>query len=123
MTSTPSSRRVNALIAILGGSGLLHFTIPQPYQKIVPPGLGDPRALVLGSGAAELACAAMVATPRLRRTGALLSAGLFVAVFPANFYAVKVMGGNSKLGRAAAIARLPLQLPMITAALKVARDS
>jgi uncharacterized membrane protein len=60
---------------------------------------------------------------RTRRIGALLSAGLFVAVFPANIYAVKVMGRSSKLAGAAAILRLPLQAPMIAAALKVARES
>jgi uncharacterized membrane protein len=119
--ATADSQRVTLLMAILGGSGLLHFALPKPYQKIVPPGFGDPRTLVLASGAAELACTAMLALPRTRRVGALLSAGLFVAVFPANLYAVKVMGENSKIGRAAAIARLPFQVPLITAALKVAR--
>jgi uncharacterized membrane protein len=121
--ATTDSQRVRRLMAILGGSGVLHFAVPKPYEKIVPPGLGDPRTMVLASGAAELACTAMLAVPRTRRVGALLSAGLFVAVFPANVYAVKVMGENSKIGRAAAIARLPLQVPLITAALKVARDS
>jgi uncharacterized membrane protein len=52
----------------------------------------------------------------------LASAALFVGVFPANIYAVKVMGGT-RVGRAAAIARLPLQWPLITAALQVARES
>lgn len=96
--------------------------IPAPYQKIVPPRLGHARALVLASGAAEIGCAALLAAPSTRRLGAVLSAGVFVAVFPANLYAVKVMG-TSRIGRAAAIARLPLQLPMVTTALKVARES
>jgi uncharacterized membrane protein len=52
----------------------------------------------------------------------LLSVGLFVGVFPANLYAVKVVGPN-KTKQAAAIARLPLQWPMISNALKVARES
>ena len=33
------SRRVGVLMAILGGSGLLHFAVPKPYEKIVPPRL------------------------------------------------------------------------------------
>jgi uncharacterized membrane protein len=45
---------------------------------------------------------------------------VFVGVFQANLYAVATM--PNKLLKAGAIARLPLQVPMITAALKVARD-
>jgi uncharacterized membrane protein len=95
--------------------------MPKPYEKIVPPQLGHARTFVLASGAAELACAALLVAPPTRRLGALLSAGLFVAVFPANLYAVTIM--SHRLTRAAAIARLPLQVPMVAAALKVARES
>jgi uncharacterized membrane protein len=112
--------RVAGLIAILGGSGVLHMLVPAPYERIVPPGFGDPRTMVYLSGVAELGCAALLASRRTRRTGGLLSAGLFVGVFPANLYAVKIMG--NRLTKAAAVARLPLQLPMITAALRVARE-
>jgi uncharacterized membrane protein len=119
---TADRRRLTALITILGVSGVLHFAAPKQYEKIVPPRLGDPRTIVLASGAAELACAALLAAPATRRIGALLSAGLFVGVFPANLYAVKVVGPSPML-RAGAVARLPLQLPMITAALKVAREA
>ena len=116
------SRRLATLIGILGGSAVLHFAIPKPYQKIVPPGFGDPATLVYASGVAELICAGMLATPSTRRLGGLASAALFVAVFPANIYSVKVMGGT-RLGRTAAILRLPLQWPLITAALRIARES
>jgi uncharacterized membrane protein len=119
---SPDQRRLRALQGILGGSGVLHFAIPKAYQKIVPPQLGNPRSLVLASGLAELGCAALLSAPATRRIGALLSAGLFVAVFPANLYAVTLTGGN-RLAKAGAIARLPLQVPMVTAALKVARES
>jgi uncharacterized membrane protein len=105
----------------LGGSGLLHFVAPVPYRKIVPPSLGDPDRLVELSGAAELGCAALLAVPATRRIGGWASAALFVAVFPANLYSVKVLRRHPA-ARAVAIARLPLQLPMITAALAVTRD-
>jgi uncharacterized membrane protein len=120
--SSGDGRRIAILIGILGGSAILHFAIPRPYETIVPPQLGDARRLVYGSGVAELGCAAMLASPRTRKLGGLASAALFVAVFPANIYAVKVMG-RTRIGRLAAIARLPLQWPLITAALKVARDA
>src|SRR5947209_315717 len=118
---SPPSRRVAVLVSILGGSGIVHLVAPQVYDKIVPPWVGDARSVILGSGVAELGCAALLATPRTRRLGARLSAALFVGVFPANLYAVGAM--PNRLLKAGAIARLPLQLPMITTALRVARES
>jgi uncharacterized membrane protein len=115
-------RRLAGLIAILGGSGVLHFVAPRGYEKIVPPRLGDPASLVRQSGAAELACAAMLAMPNTRRLGGWASAALFVAVFPANVYTLKVLA-PSRPKQAAALARLPLQWPMIAAAMKVARGA
>jgi uncharacterized membrane protein len=118
---TPQRRRIARLAVLLGGSGVLHLLVPKPYQKIVPPGFGDPAAMVKLSGVAELGCAALLLTPRARRLGGWASAALFVAVFPANLYAVKVVGSH-RGAKAVAIARLPLQLPMITSALAVARQ-
>jgi uncharacterized membrane protein len=116
---SPDSRRVGVLTTILGGSGIVHMVAPKVYEKIVPPRAGNARTVVYASGVAELGCASLLAARRTRRLGALLSAGLLVAVFPANLYAVRVM--PTTLSKAGAIARLPLQIPMITAALKVAR--
>jgi uncharacterized membrane protein len=113
------SRRVAVLTAILGGSGVMHMVAPQIYEKIVPPRAGNAKTVVYASGVAEIGCAVLLAARRTRRLGAWLSAGLFVAVFPANLYAVTVM--PTKVTKAGAIARLPLQIPMVTAALKVAR--
>jgi uncharacterized membrane protein len=118
---TPQRRRIVRLTVLLGGSGVLHFLAPKPYQKIVPPGFGDPAAMVKISGVAELGCAALLLTPRAQRVGGWASAALFVAVLPANLYAVKVVGSH-RAAKAVAIARLPLQLPMITSALAVARQ-
>jgi uncharacterized membrane protein len=114
-------RRLAGLIGLLGVSGALHLVKPKPYERIVPPQLGDARRIVLVSGVVELGCAALLVVPATRRRGALASAAVFVGVFPANLYAVATM--PNKLLKAGAIARLPLQVPMITAALKVARDS
>ncbi len=120
--ATTNDQRIKRLSTMLGVSGLLHLVAPKVYERIVPPRLGDARKLVLVSGVAEVACAAALVAPPTRKLGALASAALFVAVFPANVYAVKIAGDN-KLVKAGAIARLPLQIPMITAALKVARES
>jgi uncharacterized membrane protein len=118
---SPAQRRIARLTVLLGGSGVLHFLAPAPYRKIVPPAFGDPARLVRLSGIAELGCAALLATPQTRRLGGWASAALFVAVFPANLYAVKAVGSR-RAAKAVAIARLPLQLPMISSALAVTRE-
>jgi uncharacterized membrane protein len=113
------------ITALVGASGVLHFVRPRFYTSIVPRAIGHEKELVAISGAAELACAALMTIPRTRRLGGWLTAALLVAVFPANVQAA-VDGGMRRLPPplntpAAAWARLPLQLPMILMALGVAR--
>lgn len=108
------------LAGLLAGAGVLHFVRPEIYDGMIPPFLGNPRAWTYGSGVAELAVAAAVAVPRTRRRGALTAAALFVAVFPANVYLAFEPGD---LPRWAALARLPLQVPLVLWALQVARAS
>jgi uncharacterized membrane protein len=107
------------LAALLTGTGLMHFLRPESYDALIPPFLPSPRAWTYGSGVAELGCAFAVALPRTRRRGALATAGLFVAVFPANIYLAIEPGG---LPRWAALLRLPLQIPLVLWALQVWRD-
>lgn len=107
------------LAAFLTGAGVLHFLRPEPYDGLVPPFLPSPRAWTYGSGVAELACAAAVALPRTRSRGAVATAVLFVAVFPANIYLAVEPG---ELPRWLAIARLPLQVPLVLWALQVRRS-
>jgi uncharacterized membrane protein len=116
-----------AITAIVATSGVLHFAQPRFYRAIVPRVLGHPREIVAVSGAAELACAAMMTIPRTRRLGGWLTALLLVAVFPANVQAA-LDGGMDLLAPplnspAFAWGRLPLQLPMILLALGVARGA
>ena len=114
------------LVGIMGGSGVLHFTRPQFYRKIVPRPLGHPNQLVAVSGAAELLCATAMIVPPTRRMGGWATAALLVAVFPANVQ-MALDGGlkgapfpaNNAL---LAWLRLPLQLPAILAAISVARQ-
>lgn len=107
-----------ALSAFLGGAGVLHFVVPGFYEPLIPPFLPAPRAWIYASGVAELACAALVAVPRTRRTGGLASAALLVAVLPGNVW-MAVEPGD--VPRWAAIARLPLQVPLVLWALRVAK--
>ncbi|MBW3648726.1 MAG: hypothetical protein KY440_13325 [Actinobacteria bacterium] len=96
---------------------MLHFARPEPYDGLIPPFLPNPRAWTYASGAAELACAAAVSLPRTRRVGGLATAALLVAVFPANIY-LAVEPGD--VPRWAALARLPLQVPLVLWAVQVA---
>jgi uncharacterized membrane protein len=91
----------------------------------VPPKLpGNPRTYTYASGVAELGVATALAVPRTRRFGGWLAAALFVGVFPANIQMAVDVVGNPKangLFKAGVLARLPLQIPMVVAALRVAR--
>ena len=112
-----SGRRLSALLAVAGVS---HFVIPGFYDRIVPRVLpGKARTWTKVSGIAEMGCAAAVAVPRTRRFGALASAALFVAVLPANCQMAWDYRRRSPAIRAAAVARLPLQIPLVVWALRV----
>ncbi len=112
--------------ALLGSAGLAHFVKPSVFDAIVPRWMpGDPRTTTYLSGAAELTAAALVAHPRTRRVGGWVAAATFLGVYPANVSAA-LDGGMASApepwnSAAVAWARLPLQLPMIWAALRVAR--
>jgi uncharacterized membrane protein len=110
------------LAGLLATSGVLHFAAPEPFDTIVPRTLpGSPRTWTYLSGVAELAVAAAVAHPRTRRLGGLAAAALFVAVFPANVKMAVDWRHASPARRAIAYGRLPLQLPLIAWARRVAR--
>lgn len=107
-----------ALSAFLGGAGVLHLVAPGFYEPLIPPFLPAPRAWIYGSGVVEIACAALVAAPRSRRVGGYASAALLVAVLPGNLWMAYEPGD---VPRWAALARLPLQVPLVLWALRVAR--
>lgn len=119
----PRITSAGALAALLTASGTAHFIVPDPYASIVPKALGAPHAWVYASGLAELACAAAVLNRRTRRQGALASAALFLAVFPANVQMAVTSVKHGGWSEVAAFARLPLQVPLIWWALRVARAS
>jgi len=124
MTRTSGRYEGPALAVFMVGAGLGHFLAPRAYEQIVPHLLQDPGFWVLLSGAVEIGCGAMVAVPRTRRAGAWLSAGLLIAVFPAN---VRMALDGGLAGRpfplgspVVAWLRLPLQVPLVWWAGRVA---
>jgi uncharacterized membrane protein len=92
-------------------AGAMHFAIPRTYEKIVPPYIPAPGAMVALSGVAEMAGGAGLMVPPLRRRAGLLLLATMLAVFPANLHMAQhpeqfpLPGGERALK-----ARLPLQL-------------
>jgi len=113
---THDARRLSRalLAALFVGAGALHFAIPGAYLRIMPPWLPAPRALVLVSGACEIAGGLGLFHPRLRTPAAVGLIALLLAVLPANVQMLL----NASAARAspawqvALAARLPLQFAL-----------
>ena len=120
--------RTLALVGILGGAGVMHFVKPAFFDAIVPEWMpGSARWVTYASGVVELVAAALVASPRTRRLGAIVCLLTFLGVWPANIQAA-LDGGMKDLdppfdSAAAAWIRLPFQFPMIWLAWRTYRDN
>src|SRR5947209_5143482 len=130
MTTTPlappdtTHMAAYRVAAMLMGIGTVHFMAPKPFDTIVPAELpGDARLYTYASGAAEIAIGALLVPRRTRRRAALAAVLLFISVFPANVNMVQLWSDKPLPMRIAAVARLPLQIPMIITALKIRRNS
>jgi uncharacterized membrane protein len=129
MTTTPLVQRevqstAYRVAAMLIGIGTVHFLAPKPFDQIVPVELpGTPRFYTYASGVTEIATGALLVPRTTRRFAALVAVALFVGVFPANVNMCRLWWGKPWPMRIIALARLPLQIPMITTALKIRRNS
>ncbi len=111
--------RVIALGILLGGSGVLHLVRPRTYEWLVPE-MGSARTWVTATGVAEIGVAALLAAPATRRTGGWAAAGLLTGFVPAHLHTFRVIP-KEPVPMAVALARLPLQVPLLRSALRVAR--
>lgn len=113
MSISTSTRRLAAVFAV---SGTLHLVRPETYEPLMPSWVPAHREVIVGSGVAELALAAGLLLPRTRRLAGWGSVALLIAVFPGNVkMALDSLKGDGRAMQAAAIARLPMQWPMIRA--------
>ncbi|WP_369137515.1 DoxX family protein [Modestobacter versicolor] len=112
--------RALVIAAGLAGSGALHLVRPRTYDWMIPPELGPARPWVTGSGVAELATAALLAVPATRRAGGWAAVAVLAGVLPAHLQTVRSLR-HDRRKLAVAVARIPFQLPMLQAALRVAR--
>lgn len=110
------------LAALFSASGTLHFIRPETFVGIVPRFLPAPEAVVYASGAAEIVCAAGLFARS--RWAAAASVVLLVAILPANVQMAAdttSQYGASSWQSGIAWARVPLQIPLIWAALQARR--
>jgi uncharacterized membrane protein len=112
------------IAALLLGVGTVHFVAPKQFDDIIPVELpGSPRFYTYASGVAEISIGALLLARPTRRFAALAAAALFIAVFPGNLNMCRLWWDKPWPMRIFALARLPLQIPMITEALKARRNA
>lgn len=116
-----TARRVGAGLL---GIGTLHFLAPKPFDDIIPAELPfSARFYTYASGVAELAIGVLLFPRSTRRMAAAAAAALFIGVYPGNINMVRLWWDKPWYMKAAALARLPMQIPMITTAIKIYRNS
>jgi uncharacterized membrane protein len=115
-------RAPDVLATVFAASGVVHLVHPQAFGPLMPRAIPNRHHtnLIYLSGVAELACA--VGLFRRTRWAAPASVAVLGAVFPANVQMALDAGTGRNSGPsdkpAIAWGRLPLQLPMVWAALQ-----
>lgn len=122
MTAAPLRRDAKLLIGAFLTSGTVHLVKPDIWEPLMPSWVPAHREVILWSGVAELACAAGLALPPTRKLAGRASAALLAAVYVGNLkMAADAAASDNTAFKAAAFGRLPLQFPMIRAALRAGR--
>jgi uncharacterized membrane protein len=115
-------RSVKLLALGFAASGTVHLVRPEAYLPLMPKWVPAHREVILASGVAELACAAGLAVPATRRAAGWASVLLLLGVYPGNIKMAVDSTKTKNTGlKVVSFARLPMQLPMIRAALRAAR--
>ena len=115
-------RAPNLLAAMFISSGAIHLVRPQAFAPIMPRAIPEQhhKNLIYLSGLVELICA--VGLYRRAAWAAPASVAVLGAVFPANVQLALDAGSGRNLGATdkplVAWGRLPLQIPMVWAALQ-----
>lgn len=112
----------DALSLMLVFTGISHFTsMREDMVRMMPPAIPWPRAMVYFTGVCELAGAAGLLVPELRRAAAYALIVFFLAVLPANIHAARA--GVTLRGKPATNLwlRIPMQALFIAVAFWSAR--
>lgn len=106
------------------GSGVGHFAAPARFDSVMPAELpGDARFYTYASGVVEVVIGALLMLRRTRRFGGLAALVFFVLISPAIINGVRQSRGKGWPTLLVAIARLPLQISMISQAFKISRNA
>jgi uncharacterized membrane protein len=107
---------VKAVIGAFTLSGVVHMVRPQVFEPLIPRQLGNPRPWVYGSGVAELACAAGLATEQ--KWAPVATTATLAVILVGNVQMAVDIQRSRRPGwqKAAAWARVPMQVPMMRAA-------
>jgi len=120
--TAPLRRDAKFLAAGFLVSGTVHLVKPKIWEPLMPAWVPAHREVILASGVAEIVCAAGLLFGPTRRVAGLASAGLLAGVYVGNVkMALDAAKSNNLPLKAAAYGRLPLQIPMIRAALRAGR--
>jgi uncharacterized membrane protein len=108
------------LAALFLSSGVLHLVNTAAFLWLMPPWLPEHNFLILLSGVFELACAIGLLA-KVKWSG-YLSALVLLAIWPANiWYAFDVSAQGFSWLAVIAWLRLPLQVPLMLAAIKFSK--
>lgn len=102
--------------------GVMHFVNPEPFTRIVPQELPEPKLLVYVSGVFEIALGLAIQIPKIRKLAGWGLVALYVAVFPANInMAVRhiELTPGEPISPLVAWGRLPFQIVFIALAIWV----
>lgn len=120
--TAPLRRDAKFLAAGFITSGTVHLVRPDVWEPLMPDWVPAHREVIIWSGVAEIACAAGLLFPPTRKLAGLASAALLAGVYVGNVkMAVDASKGSNVPLKVAAYGRLPLQFPMIRAALRAGR--
>jgi len=120
----PLQSSTKLLVAGLLASGTVHLVRPEVFEPLMPSWVPAHREVILASGVAELLCALGMAVPRTRRVSGWASAALLLGIWPGNLQmALDSNRSSSTAFKVAAWGRMPLQVPMIRAAVAAARSA
>lgn len=127
MAETAGERRSRRLLAGgLGAMAVLHVVAPRPFEAMIPSWLpGDRRVWNLAAAAAEGTSATLLAREATAGVGGRAAFATFAGVWTANVQAAVDGGYRGVPGWAgsaqAAWLRVPLQLPLLWWAARIAR--
>lgn len=97
-TTTARIVALGLLVLFYAVAGVAHLIVTQAMVRIVPPWVPYPHAVVIATGLCELAGAAALTIPRLRRAAGWAFAAYALCVWPANVqHAVHDLGTGTGL--------------------------